>query len=476
MAKKKKNEIVVSFPGTNAEDVTGSCTHIEAGERQILLECGLYQSCGAIIDDYRVNTAPFGFKPKKINYIFVTHTHIDHIGRLPMLYAAGCEAIIIAPKGTFDIAKALLLNSADINRGNAARLSKDKGRAYDPLYTPEDVYACLEYWKEYETGVKFEIDDDLKFQFYPSGHILNSAQVILWVKNGNSVKSIGYTGDIGNTAVPKYFAGKFQPLEKCNLLIGESTYAGNTRVSHSKDKNKDLEKIKNIVTNVCIEKRGKVLIPVFANDRCQNMLSNLYDIFGEDENFNIPILIDSPLAIDLCKLYLQLLSGDDLEYFQKVVAWRNVKFVKDVSASLAYRNSDKPVIALACGGMMQAGRSTGWAASLIPDQRNYIMFCGYAPPDSIAGIIKEGVKPVIKIDRKSVKNRCKTVDLRSFSSHMQRDDMLDYYSSVHCDKIALVHGEFQSKVRFAEELQNKIRERNKTGKVVCVNSSTIIKL
>lgn len=104
------------------------------------------------------------------------------------------------------------------------------------------------------------------------------------------------------------------------------------------------------------------------------------------------------------------------------------------------------------------------------------MFCGYAPPDSIAGIIKEGVKPVIKIDRKSVKNRCKTVDLKSFSSHMQRDDMLDYYSSVHCDKIALVHGEFQSKVRFAEELQNKIRERNKTGKVVCVNSSTVIKL
>ena len=114
MSQKTKNKIRVSFVGTNSESVTGSCTHIQSENKQILLECGLYQSCGSTSDDYKINNGKLGFKPKEIDYIFLMHEHIDHIGKVPLLYAKGCTAKIIAPKGSFDIAKVLLLDSAYI--------------------------------------------------------------------------------------------------------------------------------------------------------------------------------------------------------------------------------------------------------------------------------------------------------------------------------------------------------------------------
>lgn len=475
MANKKKDRIRVSFVGSNSEEVTGSCTHVRTKNEQILLECGLYQSCTTPLNDYKVNSAKLDFKPREIDFIFALHMHIDHIGRIPMLYAKGCTAKIIAPKGTYDIAKELLLDCAHINGKDADYIGKRAGKFIPPLFTDEDVFNCLEYWTEYDIEEKTRLSENIEFNFLPSGHILNSTQLELWIKDGSTTKKIGYTSDLGNVKIPKYYTNTFKPIQNCNLLIGETTYSRKDRVSSIKDRDKDLEKMENIIKHVCLGNRGKVLIPVFANDRCQNILTYLYDIFGEDDNFHVPIIVDSPMAIKITKLYENLIiDSDELAKFKRVLNWKNLSFAKEYKDSKCLMGSDKPMIILSCGGMLSAGRAVTWAGHLLGKNKNHIMFCGYSPENSLAGKIKKGKQKTVKIDGKNVSNKCDTTDLRSFSSHMQYDELLKYYSSVNCEKVALVHGNFQDKCEFAKDLQSEISKKNKTHKVVCVNKSTEI--
>lgn len=474
MAKKKQNDIRVRFVGTNSEDVTGSCTHVVFDKTQILLECGIYQSCGSVLNDYKVNNARLQFKPKDINYVFLMHNHIDHIGRTPQLYAQGCKAKIIAPKGSYEIARQLLLDSAYINKRNAEVLSKAKGKNYDPIYTAEDVELCLQYWCEYEVGEKIELDEVVSFQFKHSGHILNACQLELWVNKGSSVKKIGYTSDLGNISVKNDYVEDFEPISKCNLLIGECTYSDQIRTTSQKDRDKDLEKIEHIIKETCISRRGKVLIPCFANQRTQNMLTHLYNIFGKDEDFNIPVLIDSPMAVRITKVFEQLLEGEEKQRYRDILSWKNLVCLEGYEDSKRYLSSKSPVVCMSSSGFLTAGRSVSWSQRLIPNANNHVLFCGFAPQNSVAFDIKEGKKNTIRIDGKSVKNKCRVTDLKSFSSHMQHDDLLKYYSDVNCEKVALVHGNFDSKCKFAKELQDEISRKNKNSKVVIVNKNTEI--
>lgn len=474
---KKKNTIKVSFVGANSEEVTGSCTHIKSGDLEILLECGLYQSCTTPLNDYRVNTHKLGFKPKNINYIFAMHNHIDHIGRIPMLYRNGCEAKIIAPKGSYLIAKELLTDCAHINQRDAEYISKKSGKTVSPLFSIDDVETCLAHWCEYEIKEKIQLDEDVEFNFLPSGHILNSTQLELWVRNGNTVKKIGYTSDLGNIKFSKHYTNKFEPINNCNILIGESTYSKKDREVSIKDRNKDLEKLKTVILNTCIGNKGKVLIPVFANDRCQNMLTFLYDMFGEDDSFDIPIIVDSPMATKITHLYEQLLFDDiETEKYRKILAWKNLSFAKEYKDSQHLMTSNKPMVILSCSGMLTNGRSVAWCKELLGKQKNHIIFCGYSPENSLGGKIKKNKQKYITVDGVSIANKCNVTDLRSFTSHMQYSDLLDYYSNVNCEKVALVHGNFDDKCDFAKVLQGEISKKNKTHKVICVNKSTEINL
>ena len=476
MAKKSKNSIRVRFVGTNSEDVTGSCTHIQSENKQILLECGLYQSMNSL-EDYKINSGKLGFKPKEIDYVFIAHNHVDHLGRIPLLAKKGFIGKIIAPKGSYDIARELLRNSAGIAVRDAESFTKLQGKPIEPLYTPDDVEDILQYWCEYEVGEKITLDEDIEFKFEYSGHILDACQIELWIRQGNTVKKIGYTSDLGNVAVDNDYVQKFTPITGCNLLIGECTYADKMRSISKKDRSKDLEKIKHVITETCIEKRGRVLIPSFANQRTQNILSHIYDIFGDDSHFNIPILVDSPLAIGITKLFEKRLDNDEeKEKFRKILAWKNLVTVEGHEESKKYLSSKEPVVCISASGFLVAGRSVNWAKKIIPTKNGHILFCGFAPQNSVAYNIKEGKKQSININGKSVANKCNVTDLKSFSSHMQHDDLLKYYSDVNCEKVALVHGEFKSKCEFAKELQQEISRKNKTGKVIVVNKDTEILL
>lgn len=184
---KEKDKIQISFVGANAEDVTGSCILIKTPDRKILLECGLFQSCDTF-ESYKVNSRHFKFSPKEIDYVFVCHSHADHLCLAPRLYARGCNAPVIMPFGSYDIAEILLRDSANIMNYDAKELSERFGRNYSPIYKESDVDNCLSHCREFPMGQVFELDEFVKFRFVPSGHILNSAQLELWVTCGSLTK------------------------------------------------------------------------------------------------------------------------------------------------------------------------------------------------------------------------------------------------------------------------------------------------
>ena len=473
---KSKNKIQINFVGKNAEDVTGSCIHIKTPHRQILLECGLFQSCGSILETYKVNNRHFEFKPKEIDYVFLAHNHVDHIGLCPKLYHQGCQAQIIAPNGTKSIAEILLRDSARIMDGDAIELSEKFKRNYAPIFTDSDVDKCLRYYTEYSIGETIQLDEYIKFRFIPSGHIFNSAQLEFWITEGNVTKKIGYTSDLGNVHIQKYYTNVFEPIKKCDILIGETTYAREERIANQKMRNKDLEKLEAVIRQTCVEDGARVLISVFANDRCQNMLTYIYDLFSNDANFDIPVLIDSPMAMRICNEYSELLDGDELDKWRNVLVWKNVHFVQDSIESREWRDGNRPVVVLASSGMMVKGRSTAWAHSMLPRENDRIIFCGFAAEHSLALIIKEGKQKTVTISGHRVKNKCQVTDLHSFSSHAQRDTLLSYYGSVECEKIVLVHGEMDGKIGFAKELQEEISKNDNTSKVVVANKGYSLSL
>ncbi len=466
---KSKNKIQINFIGEASNDVTGSCIHIQTPHKQILLECGLYQTCGSTLENYKINNKHFDFKPKEIDYIFLLHNHADHIALVPKLYKNDCHAQIIAPKGTRSIAEILLKDSAHIMDGDARELSDKFHRNYAPIYDEGDVDRCLNHYSEFDFDEIIQLDEYVKFRFVPSGHILNSAQLELWITEGNITKKIGYTSDLGNVHITKYYTNTFKPIKKCDVLIGETTYARESRVANQKMRNKDLEKLETVIWQTCVEDGARVLIPVFANDRCQNILTHLYDIFGNDENFNIPILIDSPMAIKICQTYSELLEGEELAKWKRVLAWKNVKFVKESIDSRAWRDSQMPVIVLASSGMCVKGRSVGWIANMLSHSDDRIIFCGFAAENSLASTIKEGKQKTITVSGRRTRNRCQITDLHSFSSHMQRDSLLKVYGSTECEKIILLHGEMNGKIEFAKDLQEEISKNNNTSKVIVCN-------
>ena len=268
---KNKNKIELKLVGKSSEDVTGSCLWIKTPDRQILVECGLFQTCGkdAILKQYKINTEHFEFNPKHLDYVFVCHTHQDHLGNVPRLYKYGATCPLIMPEGSRAITKILLDDSVKIMASDARYLSKRFQRDYSPIYEESDVDATMEALNEYPISNDFTVlDEFVKFRFIPSGHILNSAQLELHITCGNLVKKILYTSDLGNIEVTRRYVNTFERGGRVNVVIGESTYGKELRDSDNATREKDLEKLRSIVEHVLETKTGRILIPVFANSRC----------------------------------------------------------------------------------------------------------------------------------------------------------------------------------------------------------------
>lgn len=475
----KKDRIRVSF-GHNAENVTGSYTLIECGSsgKTILVDFGMIQENTSLLKEYQMNAKRPDFKIKDVDYIFVTHAHIDHSGRLPMLYRYGCEAPIFIPEGSKELYEAMIMDSVNIVQKDAGDLTKKLKKEYEPFYDEEDATVCFTAMEECRVGEKIQLDDNITFQLNYNAHIFKSVSITLWIKNGSQTRKIIITGDWGNLTNKQKFTEEFVQFDNCNLLIGEATYADNKRQSSTKDRIKDYEKIKAAVDTVCRERKGRILIPTFAFGRTPTMLATFYDIFHEDETFDIPVYYASPLGVKLLNIFLKELDKEQSEYLKEVLAWDKLKVLNSFEEFDKIIKDNSPKIVLAPSGMMQAGYSCYAATVFLPHSADMIMFCGYSAEGSLSRKIKDKKTKTITIDGKVYHSRCQVCTLNSFSSHAQKQDLISIYSggNTNYDKIALVHSDLKGKTIFCKELQEELSKRNKATKVICVNNSTTITL
>jgi len=474
MSKKKKTKIKISFVGNNSCDVTGSMILIETEYKNILLECGMMQSFSSIVD-YKENAKSFPFKPKNIDYVFLGHAHIDHIGRLPKLVKDGFSGKIIATEITAKLLKPMLTDSANIIRKDAEYISKKRGIDYEPFYNEDDIASTLDLTYEYDYGIVYELDENVSFKLLHNSHLIGACQIELFLKTSTGhIEKILYTSDLKGLQNKNHYVEDTQFCTKASIVISECTY-GAIGKNYTENRSKDLEKIKTVVDQVCFMDKGKLLIPVFSLSRAQEILTNLYNLFGEDKSFKIPIVLDSPLIWEITKVYKDALTGKHKELFEKVCSWENVRFIKDYNESKICMRDNSPKIVLSSSGFLHKGRSIQYLKEYISSVKNHILFVGYSPPNSIASKIKVGKKN-ITIDGMSYKNRCGITILNSFSSHIQREELLNYLKNITSDKICLVHGSMEGKIEFKDDLEKELLKLNKTNRVIVINKGTSISL
>lgn len=455
---------------------------IKTDEHMYLFELGMIQDCHTVLENYRANCKLLQkIKVKEIEFIICGHVHCDHIGNIPALYEKGkCEACIIVPKKSTTLLKEMWLDSAYINQRDVEILNLKNDRNYAPLFTEYGVNEALKHVVEIESDEIINISDELSIRYKNAGHILLSKQAEIYINYGSHTKKILFTSDLGNisTKESRIFVEDFEPVTTANIVIGESTYCDPTKKNITiKTYEKDVEKIRTAVKQYCVDSNNRILIPTFSLDRMPYILWILYTLFGKDNSFKIPILVDSPLANRLLDCYYDILDGEAKDKFQEMMSWKNIRRVITPEDSKAAISENGAKVICSSSGMLVCGRSVKWVQSILPKENDCILFIGYAGEDTLAWKIKHGKdNKTININGRPIKNKAQIIDLHSFSSHMQRNELINYYKSINCEKIYLVHGNANDKITLKKDLQNAIIECLKTTKVVATNRGTIITL
>ena len=441
----------------------------------------MIQDNSTILENYKVNSSILNkIKSKSVEMVIIGHLHCDHVGLIPMLFARGnTQAKIIVPENSASILKEMWYDCCYINNRDIETLNRKGDRSYTPLYTENEVEMALSRIVEIPVGDIVNIDENVSIRYTPAGHILCSCQTELYINGGSHTRKILFTSDLGNPMIEnrKVFVEPFKKVTSANIVIGESTYGRRKGSMTKKDIELDQKKMKAVVEQYCVDNKHRVLIPTFSLDRMPFIIWELYQLFGKDENFKIPVLVDSPLANRLLDCYSSILTDDKKEKFDEMMSWKNIKRVINPEDSKAAISDSSPKIILASSGMLTAGRSLKWVQSILPKEEDCILFVGYAGMDTLAGKIKNcREQKTININGKPYKNKCQLVDLHSYSSHMQRKDLINYYKEINTEKIYLVHGDKQARIELKEDLEKELEKCLKSTRVVIVNKGTKIKL
>ena len=451
----------VKFISGSATGVTGSAHLVRFKNYGILLDCGLEQGHD-IMTDYQANKDFLHkIRVKDIQYIILSHCHVDHSGLIPALFAKGCQAHVYVPTGSTPLLRLLWADSLKIHQSDCLKLQKKHGRKFAPFFTEDDIDTALGRCIEIGFNEETALNQDVKFEYLSAGHILYSAQIYLELHQGYQIYRVGYTGDIGGIT-PRPFTTPRQSMPFCDLTIGECTYNTPTRPNSVKDRPKDVEKIISVVNE-----SHKILFPCFSLQRTQELLLNLYMLWEMKDLPDIPVYLDSPLAIKICNMW------PDIELWDEVMNWKNLKFISEVTDSKSLQMSNEHCIIVSASGFLNGGRVLNHLTTVLPNENNTIMFIGYAGEQNLASRIKSN-EPFVEVNGVVIENKAKIVELRSFSSHASYEELMDYYTEIPYNKICLVHGEMNGKVEFAKALKDKLASNGKSARVIAVNADTKI--
>ncbi len=473
-------KVTVRSAGMSSSDVTGSCYLVECptGEK-ILLDCGIYQS-GNMMEAYKINGRRFPFKPKEITAVVVSHLNADHFCLLPKFAAEGGDCPYYISEESVGFVRPILEDSARIMERDAKIISRKNGREHKPVYSMADVHQALPNFRGSSEGEMHRITENVSFRLVPAGHIFGSCQIELFVTvPSGAVKKICYTGDLGNAMFEQPFVAPYEPMGKCAMLIGETTYNDPRRSAKKCQRRKDLDLMERTIREVCVENNGIVLIPTFAMQRTETMLYMLWKMFRDDEGFKIPIVIDSPLAVKLLDCFAKGLEGEAKATFDEMMRWKNIRVITDRDESLACIADPSPKVVCSASGMLSQGRSVQYLKEILPRKNCCIITCGYMVEDSLGWKIKHRADwQTLTIDRKPCRCRCAVKCLDSFSSHAQYQQLMDTYvdtAEKGCGLIWLVHGD-KGKLDMKTSLERRISDICRTTRVVATNKDTVARI
>ena len=469
---KRKKDIKISFVDSpSSEDVTGSLIFISTPNHKILVDAGLYQTNDKY-QDFLVNNRKYKeFKPKEIDYIFITHCHGDHCLLLPKLFKEGCNARVILTEESAAVLKDMAMDCAEINQRDVLVINSQNNKNYSPLYTKEDVDKMMKNIDIRSINQNIYIDNTLSYKLIPSGHLLGSCQVLLHFNIDNVYKSILVTGDIGNKIVGNRFVGEYQQVNSADIVIAESTYGDKPNIKTGKKERKnDINKFKSIIDTQIKEMNGRVIIPSFAQSRIQQLSLMVYQLY-KDSEWKPKTYIDSPLSIQIFKDYRDCLSGQDKIDFDEMIESEFLIFVKESEDSKALVSSKEPCLILSTSGMCQVGRIRHHLKRCIPDPNATCLFVGFCTEGSLGALLKDTKKDTITIDHKDYPCRCSVYNLKSMSGHAPFNQLVENYTEINCSKIILHHGSKKAKEMLKSALEKEFEKKCKSTRVVVANSS-----
>jgi metallo-beta-lactamase family protein len=422
-----------------AGQVTGSMHLLEAAGARVLLDGGLFQGHRTEAHDLNANLQ---FDPRRIDAIILTHAHIDHSGRLPLLVARGFHGPIYATPATRDLSAVMLLDAAHIQEKDLEFLERrgKAGPASEPLYTRADAVAVQDLTIGLPYRRLLHLRKNLSAEFTDAGHILGSASLDLRLSEPAPHRLV-FSGDIGRTGLP-IVRDPVPPEGPIDTLIVESTYADRVHESVADAENRLGEVIRRVAG-----RGGKVLVPAFALGRAQELIYALHRLWRNKAIPEIPVYVDSPLAVDVTAVFrlhpeifdaTERLVGDGTQLFDFPL----VRYVKDVADSKKPNTLTGPAVIVAASGMAESGRILHHLANHAGDHRNCILFVGFQAENTLGRRIQDGADK-IRIFGQDYERRAEVVSLSGYSAHADRNELRDWVRRLGgpIRRAFVVHGE-----------------------------------
>ena len=460
----------ITFLGAT-RTVTGSNFLVEGAGKRFLVDCGMWQGKA---EQEMENSQEFEFNPSEIDFMLLTHAHIDHSGRIPKLYKEGFRNKVYAHKATCDLCTLMLPDSGHIQETEIEWKNKKRKRKgeepIEPIYTAEDAVRCLEIFEPVQYDQIIEITPEIHVRFNDAGHMLGSSIIEVWVKEGEKVTKTVFTGDIGNNDIPLLSPPTM--IEDTDFLVMESTYGSRLHM-----RNDEKAQIFLDVVSETLDNGGTVVIPSFAVGRTQEILyeiNKLKDEYGDDEEFRrkyktimkAPVYVDSPLAISATEVFRENTDLFDEETKEEIMRGDNplefpgLKFTKTADESKALNEDQTPSIIISASGMCEVGRIKHHLKHNLWNPKSTILFVGYQAPGTLGYSIVNGAKTV-KIFGEEIAVNARIEYIEGYSGHADQELLMNcIYSYIKKPKhIFLVHGEPESQ----DILADKIEEETKIG-------------
>lgn len=443
-------------------DVTGSCHMISTDSHKILLDCGQFQG-GKEME--KLNYEPFPFDAEEIECVLLSHAHIDHCGRLPLLVKRGFKGQIYCTDATADLVQVMLKDSAHIHEKDAEWQTRKNARTgkppVEPLYTMKDAENTLKLVKPVLYDQLVEINEQMRIVFNDAGHILGSAITELWVDEGETTSKIVFSGDLGVEDRPILRNPK--KIKKADYVIVESTYGNRLHPANSTSIDELIA-----ITLKTVQRGGSVVIPSFAVGRTQELIYQFNMFYEQHTEYqkeleNINVYIDSPMATTATEVFKKnaqvfdeetkafILSGDN------PLDFKNLKFTRNTADSQMLNTDTSAKIIISASGMCEAGRIRHHLKHTLWDARNSIVFVGYQAEGTLGRSLLQGAKEV-KLFGETISVNAEIYNLEGFSGHADQKGLIDWLSGFQTEpkQVFLVHGEYQSKHDFADKIRESL--------------------